>query len=147
MDRYTDESQWQDLAGYCRAVRSGRRIAVSGTTASAPDGAALFPGDTYRQTIDALTRGARAVEALGGSVTDVVRSRIFLVPAASWRDAARAHREVFADVRPANSMLYVAGLIGDGLLVEAELDAEVGAGDGQPGSRTAAGPATGGRHA
>ena len=128
MQRYTDSSHWQELAGYSRAVRNGDHIAVSGTTASAPDGTPLFPGDTLRQTQDALAKGIAAIVALGGTANDVVRSRIFLVPGAAWREAAEAHRQVFADVAPANTTLYVTALVGDGLLVEVELEAEVGAG-------------------
>ena len=127
-ERYADEATWQGTAGYSRAARQGSRIAVSGTTSSGPDGAVLHPGDSYRQTAEAIARGLRAVEALGGTVADVLRTRVYLAPGASWEDAARAHREAFAAVRPASTMLHVAALIGDGLLVEVELDAELGAG-------------------
>jgi enamine deaminase RidA (YjgF/YER057c/UK114 family) len=127
-DRYADEAVWQDTAGYARAARREGRIAVSGTTSSGPDGAVLHPGDTYRQTAEAITRGLRAVEALGGTADDVLRTRVYLAPGASWEDAARAHREAFDEVRPANTMLYVSALIGEGLLVEVELDAELRAG-------------------
>lgn len=126
--RYTDDTAWQDSAGYSRAVRSGTRIAVSGTTSSAPDGSPSHPGDTYRQTLDAIRRGVQAVESLGGTVQNVVRTRVFLVPSASWQDAARAHLEVFDAVRPANTMLFVAALIGEGLLVEVEIEAELPSG-------------------
>jgi enamine deaminase RidA (YjgF/YER057c/UK114 family) len=125
-DRYVDEAQWQDTAGYARGARRGTRIAVSGTTSSGPDGAVLHPGDAYRQTLEAITKGVRAVEALGGSVADVLRTRIYLAPEAPWEDAARAHREAFDAVRPANTMLFVSALVGDGLLVEVELEAELG---------------------
>ena len=125
-DRYVDEALWQDTAGYARAARQGTHIAVSGTTSSGPDGAVLHPGDTYRQAAEAIAKGLRAVEALGGTAADVLRTRVFLARGASWEDAARAHRDAFDAVRPANTMLFVAGLIGDGLLVEVELDAELG---------------------
>lgn len=125
MQRYKDATEWQELAGYSRAVRSGSRIEVSGTTASAPDGSPVHPGDTYGQTLDALTRGVEAVQALGGTAADVVRTRIFLVPQADWKESARAHREVFGEVAPANTTLFVAALVGEGLLVEAEIEAEV----------------------
>jgi enamine deaminase RidA (YjgF/YER057c/UK114 family) len=127
-DRYADEAVEQDLAGYSRAARGGGRILVSGTTSSGPDGAVLHPGDTYRQTAEAIGKGIRAVEALGGTAADVLRTRVYLAPGASWEDAARAHREAFDAVRPANTMLYVGALIGDGLLVEVEVDAELGSG-------------------
>ena len=125
-DRFVDEAVWQESAGYARAARRGGRIAVSGTTSSGPDGGVLHPGDTYRQTAEAIAKGLRAVEALGGTAADVLRTRVYLAPTAAWEDAARAHREAFGAVRPANTMLYVSALIGDGLLVEVELDAELG---------------------
>jgi enamine deaminase RidA (YjgF/YER057c/UK114 family) len=124
-DRFADEALWQDTAGYSRAARRGRRIAVSGTTSSGPDGSVLHPGDCYRQTVEAIATGIRAIEALGGTAADVLRTRVYLVPGASWEDAARAHREAFGEVRPANTMLYVSALVGDGFLVEVELDAEL----------------------
>lgn len=122
-DRYTDDADWQEKAGYSRAVRRGNLIAVSGTTASAPDGRALFPGDTQAQTVDAIERCVSAVRALGGSVEDVVRTRVYLAPEADWQAAAEAHRQAFADVAPANTMLHVAAVIGEGLLVEVEVEA------------------------
>ena len=124
-DRYADEALWQDTAGYARAARRGARIAVSGTTSSGPDGAALHPGDTYGQAAEAIGKGLRAVEALGGHAADVLRTRVYLAAGASWEDAARAHRDAFDAVRPANTMLFVAALVGDDLLVEVELHAEL----------------------
>lgn len=127
-ERYADEAQWQDAAGYARAARRGTRIVTSGTTASGPDGGVLHPGDTHGQTAEAIARALRGVEALGGSAADVLRTRLYLAPDAAWEDAARAHREAFDAVRPANTTLFVAGLVGEGLLVEVELDAELGNG-------------------
>jgi enamine deaminase RidA (YjgF/YER057c/UK114 family) len=124
-DRFADEAVWQETAGYSRAARRGRRIAVSGTTSSGPDGSVRHPGDCYRQATEAIATALRAVEALGGTAADVLHTRVYLAPGASWEDAARAHREAFGEVRPANTMLHVAALIGDGFLVEVELDAEL----------------------
>jgi enamine deaminase RidA (YjgF/YER057c/UK114 family) len=123
--RRRDGTGWEEQAGYSRAVRRLGHIAVSGTTANGPDGGALHPGDTYRQTLLALERGLAASRALGGGLADVVRTRIYLAPGASWEDAGRAHAEVLGSVAPANTMLYVAGLIGDGYMVEVELEALV----------------------
>jgi enamine deaminase RidA (YjgF/YER057c/UK114 family) len=125
-DRHRDGTGWEDEAGYSRAVRRGRRIAVSGTTANGPDGTVLFPGDTYAQVRTALRRALDAVAALGGTARDVVRTRVYLAPGADWRAAARAHREVLGEVSPANTTLYVGGVIGDGFLAEVEVDAELG---------------------
>ena len=119
--RYRDGSQWEDVAGYSRAVRAGDFVAISGTTA--PDGARLLPGDTHGQTTVALRRVIAAVEALGGSDSDIIRTRIMLVPGADVDAACRAHLELLGHVRPANSLYFVAALIGPGLLVEVEADA------------------------
>lgn len=116
---------WEAEAGYSRAARRGNLIAVSGTTATGPDGAALHPGDTFAQTRVALERALDAVQALGGRVDDIIRSRLFLAPEADWSAAGRAHHEVLGHVAPANTTLFVAGLIGKDFLVEVELDAEL----------------------
>ncbi len=123
--RFTDETGWQDEAGYSRAVRQGNLIVVSGTTAHGPDGGALHRGDTGAQARLCLSRIERALTALGGTLADVVRTGIYLAPGANWEQAARAHHDVFADIRPASTMLYVAELIGDGFLVEIEAQAVV----------------------
>jgi enamine deaminase RidA (YjgF/YER057c/UK114 family) len=109
-------------------VRRGGHIAVSGTTATAADGGALHAGDTYGQTMVALERVVAALKALGGGLEDVVRTRVYLAPSADWEEAARAHGAVMGSVAPANTMLYVSALIGDGFLVEVELEAETLAG-------------------
>jgi enamine deaminase RidA (YjgF/YER057c/UK114 family) len=123
--RYRDGGGWEETAGYSRAVRRAGRISVSGTTATAPDGAALHPGDSYRQTRAALERALVAVHALGGHTEDVVRTRLFLAPEADWKGAVRAHSELFGGVAPANTTIHVASIIGDGFLVEVELDADL----------------------
>jgi enamine deaminase RidA (YjgF/YER057c/UK114 family) len=123
--RFRDGGGFEVEAGYSRAARAGRRIAVSGTTATGPDGAALHPGDTYLQAREALRRALDAVAALGGAPGDVLRTRVYLAPGADRRGAARAHAELLGEVAPANTTLYVAGLVGDGFLVEVELDAEL----------------------
>ena len=124
--RYTDSSGWQEQAGYSRAVRRGQVVAVSGTTATGPDGAALCPGDTLGQTRICLQRVLAAVTALGGQPADVVRTVVYLAPDANWEQAAQAHREALGPVAPASTMLYVAQLIGDGFCVEVEAMAVVG---------------------
>ena len=123
--RFTDDGGWQDEAGYSRAVRRGNVIMVSGTTATGPDGAALHAGDTGAQARLCLRRIEAALTALGASLDDVVQTVVYLAPGASWEQAARAHLEVLGGVRPASTMLYVAGLIGDGFLVEIQAQAVV----------------------
>ena len=117
--RYRDGRGFEKKAGYSRAVRRGSRIHVSGTTAADPT------ADTYGQTLQALDQALAAVAELGGSKADVVRTRLMLVPEADWRGAARAHVQVLGAVAPANTMVYVGGLIGEGYLVEVEVDADL----------------------
>lgn len=116
--KYTDDSGWQEQAGYSRAVRRGSIITVSGTTSG-------ISGDTETQARDCMARVLHAIGSLGGTVEDVVRTVVYLAPGASWADASRVHREVFGEVRPANTMLYVGGLIGEEFLVEVEAQAVV----------------------
>jgi enamine deaminase RidA (YjgF/YER057c/UK114 family) len=122
---YTDEWAWQEQAGYSRAVRRGNVVAVSGTTATGPDGTALHPGDTGAQARACPARVEEALTALGAGLEDIIRTVVYLAPGASWEQAAQAHRDVLGTVRPANTMLYVGGLIGDGFLVEIEAQAVV----------------------
>jgi enamine deaminase RidA (YjgF/YER057c/UK114 family) len=117
--RLREGGSYEDEAGYSRAARLGPLIAVSGTTGR-PDVVGL---DTYAQTADCLRHVVEAVERLGGSRSGIFRTRIFLVPGADWRGASRAHREIMGTVTPANTMLFVHGLIGEGVLVEVEADA------------------------
>jgi enamine deaminase RidA (YjgF/YER057c/UK114 family) len=131
IERQHDGSAFESVAAYCRAVRSGQAVAVSGTTASGADGAALHPGDGYRQTRIALERALAAVERFGGSPEHVIRTRLFLTPEADWRECVRAHQELFEGVDPANTTLFVAGLIPEGSVVEVEVDAWL-PGEGKP---------------
>jgi enamine deaminase RidA (YjgF/YER057c/UK114 family) len=123
---FTDDAAWQEQAGYSRAVRRGNIVTVSGTTATGPDGTALYPGDTGGQARVCLARIEEALTALGAGLEDITRTVVYLAPGASWEQAAQAHRDVLGAVRPANTMLYVGALIGDGFLVEIEAMAVVG---------------------
>ena len=123
--RIASGARWEPIAGYSRAVRAGRHIAVSGTTAAVPDGGAVGGDDVGAQTREALRRIVTALEAAGASVDDVVRTRMYVVDITQWEVVARIHGEVFADVRPATTMVEVSGLIDPSLLVEIEADAIV----------------------
>ena len=123
IERHHDGSAFEAVASYCRAVRTGRAVAVSGTAATGPDGRALHPGDSYAQTRVCFERALDAIGVFGGTVQQVVRTRLFLTQAADWRESVRAHHELFEGVDPANTTLYVAGFIPDGVLVEVEVDA------------------------
>jgi aryl-alcohol dehydrogenase-like predicted oxidoreductase/enamine deaminase RidA (YjgF/YER057c/UK114 family) len=118
-------SRWEPIAGYARAVRTGNRILVSGTTATHGEGTMVCPGDAEGQTVYVLDKIAAAIEALSGTLDDVVRTRIYVRDAAYAEPVARVHGRYFGDVRPANTLVQVAGLVG-GYEVEIEAEAEVG---------------------
>jgi len=124
-DRVRSGSAFEDVASYSRAARVGNLVAVSGTAALDEHGVALYPGDVYRQTKRALEIGLEAVVELGASTAQVLRTRLFLAPGCDWREAARAHGELFAGVNPANTTLFAGGFIPSGCLVEIEIDALV----------------------
>jgi aryl-alcohol dehydrogenase-like predicted oxidoreductase/enamine deaminase RidA (YjgF/YER057c/UK114 family) len=115
-------SEWEPVAGYCRAVRDGRRVLVSGTTATHGEGRVVAPGDAGAQATYVLDKIAASVRALGGSMADVVRTRMYLAPGADVEAAARAHGRVFGATPPANTTFFVGGLVGD-YLVEIEAEA------------------------
>ena len=123
IERYHGGGAFERVASYCRAVRSGNLVAVSGTAATGADGAALHPGDSYAQTRIAFERALEAADRLGAPLANIVRTRIFLTPGADWRESVRAHHDLFEGVDPANTTLFVAGFIPEGALVEVELDA------------------------
>ena len=117
-------SVWEPLAGYSRAVRTGNRILVSGTTATHGAGQVVCPGDPAGQTVYILDKIAASIMALGGSIEDVVRTRIYVREKRMWEDVARMHGRVFGAIRPANTLIECSGLIGD-YDVEIEAEAEV----------------------
>ncbi len=115
---------WEAIAGYSRAVRVGNMIEVAGTTAMDGD-QQVGVGDPYRQTQFILHKIEQALVALGGSLQQVVRTRMFVTDISRWEEVARAHGEVFGNIRPAATMVEVQRLISDELLVEIEATAVV----------------------
>lgn len=112
---------WEAMAGYSRAVRVGNTIHVSGTTATDEHGN-VVGADTAAQTRYAIQKIERAINALGGGLRDVVRTRVFVSDIENWEQAARVHGEFFGDIRPANT-LVAAKLVGPQYLVEIEAEA------------------------
>ncbi len=114
---------WESLAGYSRAVRLGNTIHVSGTTATDDEGKLVGAGDPYAQTVFIIRKIERALNQAGATLQDVVRTRIYITDVSHWEPVAKAHGEFFKDIRPANTLIAVAALIGEGYLVEMEVEA------------------------
>ena len=117
---------WESKAGYCRAVRVGPHIAVSGTAPVGDDGEVVAPGDAYLQAKRCLEIIEKSLQEAGAGLHDVVRTRMFVTDISRWSEIGKAHREAFGDIHPATSMVEVSQLIDPGMLVEIEADAIVG---------------------
>ena len=122
--RVSSGSVWEPVAGYSRAVRVKDTIRVSGTTATHGNDRCVAPGDPAAQTTYILDKIAASLRPLGGSMDDMVRTRIYLRDAAQWEPVSRAHGRVFGDIMPANTMVEAGDLIGD-YAVEIEAEAVV----------------------
>jgi len=118
-------TKWEPLVGYCRAVRVGPHVAVSGSAPVDAEGQLVGPNDAYLQAKRCIEIIAAALEEAGAGLQHVVRTRMFVTDISRWEEIAKAHQEAFADVTPATSMVEVSRLIGDGMLVEIEADAIV----------------------
>jgi enamine deaminase RidA (YjgF/YER057c/UK114 family) len=121
----TSGSPFEAEIGFSRAVRSGPYVCVSGTAPIAPGGGTAGPGDAYAQTVRCLDIAEQALHEAGAALADVIRTRVMLTDITRWREAARAHAERFAEVRPACTFVEVSRLIDPDWLVELEVDALV----------------------
>ncbi|KNC96646.1 uncharacterized protein SPPG_07859 [Spizellomyces punctatus DAOM BR117] len=123
----SSSSPWEATVGYCRAVRKGTYIAVSGTTSIDQDtGLVAHKGDAYLQTKHILSLISQTLKSLDASIEDVIRTRMFVTNIKDWEQVGKAHGEIFGNIRPAATMVEVKGLIDPDLLVEIEVDAIVG---------------------
>ncbi len=116
-------SPWESLVGYSRAVRIGNLICVAGTTAVDDEGQVVAEGDAAEQTRYIIGKIESALNRAGGSLQDVVRTRMYVTDIDRWEEIGRVHGEFFGDIRPVATMVEVRRLIDPALLVEIEADA------------------------
>ena len=114
---------YEAIAGYSRAVRLGNIVHVAGTTATDGASKVVGIGDSGAQTEFIIRKIEGALQQAGAELSDVVRTRIYLAPDADWQAVAEMHGKYFADIRPANTLLYIHALVGDEYLVEMEAEA------------------------
>ena len=117
---------WEAQVGYCRALRAGDLVYVTGTAPVGEDGSTVAPGDGYGQAKRCLEIVAEALGEVGATMADVVRTRMYVTDIQRWEEYGRAHAEVFADHPPCTTMVEVKALIAPDMLIEIEVDAVLG---------------------
>ena len=115
---------WEDKVGYCRAVRIGNIIEISGTTSV--DGDSLIgKDDLYSQTKFIILKIEKALQNAGAELTDVVRTRMYVTDISKWEEAAKAHAEFFGTIKPVTTLVVVSRLIDPDMLIEIEASAVI----------------------
>ena len=117
------DTPWEPVMGYSRAVRAGNVIAVTGSVGIMPDGS--YPATIEEQTRRSLEIIRASIESLGGRIEQVIRTRIFCTDISKWKQIASVHGKVFAEIRPATTLVEVRRLIDDRAMLEIEADAIV----------------------
>jgi len=114
-------AKWENIVGYSRAVRVGNIVEVAGTAAA--EGDEIIGNTPYRQSKFILSKIEKALHKAGASLSDVVRTRIYVTDISQWEEIGRAHGEYFAKIKPVTTMVEVKALIHPDLLVEIEATA------------------------
>ncbi len=123
--RISSGAKWESIVGYSRAVRVGKRIYVTGTTALGDDGEIVGIDDAYAQAVQCLKNIEGALQRLDAGLEHIVRTRMFVTDISRWEEYGRAHGEFLRDVMPATTMVEVSALIDRRMLIEIEADAEL----------------------
>ena len=121
----SSETQWELILGYSRVVRLGDSVYVSGTTGTDKEGNIVGVADPYAQAIQVIKNIQTALQAVGASLKDVVRTRMYVTDINNWKNVGQAHAEFFKEIRPASTLVEVSRLINPEILVEMEVDAIV----------------------
>lgn len=120
---FSSGAKWEDIVGYSRAVRVGNIIEVTGTVAVNDEGKVVGAHSPYEQTKFVLQKIETVLKRAGASLTDVVRTRMFVTDISKWEDYGKAHGEFFRDIKPCTSMIEISALIDPAFLVEIEATA------------------------
>ena len=121
--RVSSGAKWEDIVGYSRAIKYGNTIEVSGTISIDENGKVVGKGSPYEQTKFIIEKAELAIKELGGSLSDVIRTRMYTTDISKWEEIGRAHGEFFQEIKPATSMVEVCRLILPEALVEIEFSA------------------------
>ena len=125
IERVFSGAPWEKIVGYCRVLRAGNLVYVTGTAPLDPDGSVHAPGNALAQAQRCLAIIKESLEKLGVGMEAVVRTRMFTTDIDRWEDYGQAHREVFGDHPPATTLVEVSRLIHSDMLIEIEADAVV----------------------
>ena len=124
-EKYSSGQKWEKTVGYSRAVKVGKRIYVTGTTATNSDGNIVGENDAYAQTVQVIKNIENALKHLDATLENVVRTRMFVTDISQWEEFGKAHGEFFSEISPATTMVEVSKLIDEKMLIEIEADAEL----------------------